>query len=379
MKRERQGTRDRAVRRSLIHRNPLKRRRGPRQSRSIPLHVSIENRRLKGLNVNISSRFKHATITLPTLMNFSDKYEETINYINLIREFTSNQHLPNSYKLRTVLLNRLENISTSAALVLTAELSRWDDSCKSKLTPQIENWNHDILIKFHQLGFFDLFHGSPDFLKLENSSTTNTNIVPYIKGRCGDHKKTQKLKEHLIEIIGKSIPKWTFLSSGISEAITNVSHHAYPESDKYQEKDKFWYLTGSFNHKTKELKIVFYDQGVTIPKSLPASKIWEQVLSALSKLPFVDRKKDEMMLKAAVELKRTSTNDTDRGKGLLDLLEFVKQRQSGYISIISAKGLYKYSRENGQEYVKTERFKEPLLGTLIIWKATLDMNQELTE
>ncbi|MGC6744878.1 hypothetical protein ACP0HM_10080 [Escherichia coli] len=52
------------------------------------------------------------------------------------------------------------------------------------------------------------------------------------------------------------------------------------------------------------------------------------------------------MLKAAVEIKRSSTGEEDRGKGLQDLLEFIKQRGEGYLSIMSGKGLYKYSQHD---------------------------------
>lgn len=38
---------------------------------------------------------------------------------------------------------------------------------------------------------------------------------------------------------------------------------------------------------------------------------------------------------------RTRTGDSDRGKGLLDLMEFIRQRGEGYLSIISLKGLFK--------------------------------------
>lgn len=161
------------------------------------------------------------------------------------------------------------------------------------------------------------------------------------------------------------------MHSGLTEAITNVSHHAYPDSEGYSTEDKNWYLTGSYNNETKELKIVFYDQGIGIPKSLPASEVWEKVLSVLSRLPVVERKRDEVLLKAAVELERTSTKESDRGKGLQDLLEFIRQRKNGYLSILSLKGLFKYSMSDGKEEIKTEHFDKPVSGTLIIWSAEL--------
>ncbi len=46
-----------------------------------------------------------------------------------------------------------------------------------------------------------------------------------------------------------------------------------------------------------------------------------RVTFGLSLLPMADNRKDEAMLKAAVELDRTSTAESDRGKGLQDLQE----------------------------------------------------------
>jgi hypothetical protein len=331
----------------------------------------INQRISRGLNTSIDKKLR-VTLILPDTMNFSSHYNSTINYINTIREFTTHHSSKYCYKLYRVIFSPLKKISTSAALVLTAELSRWDDNSRNLLKPEIDDWDTDILRRFKQLGFFNLFNGSPKHLTTLENDTSKVNLVQYIKGRCGDSEKTRLLKSGLRDIIGESIDKWTFLSGGVSEAITNVTHHAYPASKGYQEEDKYWYLTGAHNTDTRELKIVFYDQGVTIPGSLPASEVWERLLSALSKIPLVDRHKDETMLKAAVELERTSTGEGDRGKGLPDLLQFIKQRKNGYLSIISSKGLYKYSFNNNKEHIKTERFNEPTRGTLIIWKVTLD-------
>jgi hypothetical protein len=79
----------------------------------------------------------------------------------------------------------------------------------------------------------------------------------------------------------------------------------------------------------------------------------------------------EVMLRAAVELKRTRTLESDRGNGLQDLLEFIRQRNDGYLSILSQKGLYKFSLDGGVESVKSQGLRWPICGTLIIWKVTL--------
>ncbi|HLF96298.1 MAG TPA: hypothetical protein VI457_04065 [Methylococcaceae bacterium] len=331
----------------------------------------IDTQKEKGLNALANGN--RVTIVLPEQLNFSKDYDTTALHLNAIRKLTQYKYLsPRAYRLESVNFDYITSISTSAALVLTAEISKWDDSVRNRLTPNIEKWNPDILVNFNELGFFDLFKNKPVNLdRFDGAARHNRKIVKYIKGRCGDDQKTRVLKENITQIVGNKIKKWTFLHSGSSEAIVNVSHHAYPKENGYSEIDKNWYLTASYNTIKRELKVVFYDQGIGIPKSLPASDLWEKALEFLSIFPIAERKKDEVLLKAAVELDRTRTEESDRGKGLPDLLEFIRQRCDGYLSILSLKGLFKLEIKGGVETVRSEHFEHPVNGTLIIWSVTV--------
>lgn len=313
---------------------------------------------------------KALTLHLPATMNFSDYYETTTTYMIAIRKLTEQRRKSkNQYYLKHVNFDGLRKISSSAALVLTAELSKWDDTIRSNLTPLIKNWDPDILQQLRDLGFFNLFRKSPTFPEIKSEG--HINLVKYIKGSCGDSDKPRQLKEEIQSIVGDRIDKWTFLHGGLTEAITNVSHHAYPNHEFLRKADKSWYLAGSYNSKTQELKISFYDQGIGIPKSLPTSEIWERVLSFLSRFNIGKGRLDAEMLRAAMEIDRTSTGESDRGKGLQDLLEFIRQRGEGYLSVLSRRGLYRFSLKDGEKQIKIHSFKMPLKGTLIIWSVSL--------
>jgi hypothetical protein len=328
----------------------------------------IVSKQDKGLNATID-RKGGVEIFLPEKMNFSTEYYVTALHLQAIRKLSVLGKGSVHCRLSKVNFENLKSISTSAALVLTAELSRWDDHIRNRLVPLIDNWDKGILNRFFDLGFFELFQNNP--LKDKSSEASAAlHIVRYIKGNR-TNTQHRKLKEEIIRVVGSPVDKWTFLHSGIDEAITNVTHHAYPASCEILPRDQNWYLTGSFNESKRELKIVFFDQGVGIPKSLPSSSVWERVLGALSVVPVADQKRDEVLLKAAMEISRTSTGAHDRGKGLPDMLEFIKQRKNGYLSVFSSRGLYKFSIKNGKESVKTERFSIPVCGTLIIWQTNL--------
>jgi hypothetical protein len=333
-------------------------------------NAAIEKRIYQGLNIELKNQNK-LTIHLPSKMNFSTDYENTASYLSTIRKLCQkNKQFHGAYKLTYVNFDNLKSISTSAALVLTAELSRWEYSIRKNLKPRTENWDPEILRKFTQLGFFKIF-GCNDKTNIDRHTSTEINLIEYIKGIKGEKDKARELGERLRLILDVEISKWAFLHSGLTEAIINVGHHAYP-STKLTKEEKVWFMGGAFNRSTKELKVTFYDQGIGIPRSLPASELWERVLGFLDKLPIFERKRDEIMLKAAMEIDRSRTGEADRGKGLQDLLEFVKQRSNGYLSILSAKGLYKFTMKDGAPNIKTVNFSEPILGTLIIWRVILE-------
>lgn len=333
------------------------------------LNKWFDQKRAEGLHFEIGKK-RALTILLPEKMNFSDQYEKTVVILTAIRKLiTRSSDNKKQYRLKQVNFDNLLKISSSAALALTAELSKWDDLIRSNLTPQVQNWNPNILKQFVDLGFFDLFKRSPKIAQSNHHSSPI--FVKYIKGTCGDSSKARQLKEELQTVIGDKISKWTFLHSGLTEAVTNVSHHAYPNHKRLKKTDKNWYLTGAYDKDKQELKISFYDQGIGIPKSLPTSEVWEKVLGFLSKLGLAQRALDATLLKAAMEIDRTSTGESDRGKGLQDLLEFINQRGEGYLSVVSQRGLYRFSLKNDKRQSKTHSFKNPLLGTLIIWNVSL--------
>ena len=368
--------RDRDVLRAYLHRtgrdimvagctsiNPI--------SKASKINRWINNQIKDGLNCEIKKN-RDLYLTLPAVMNFSSNYNRTMQAIQTIRHLTGRRIFNNQcYRLCFVDFSKIKYISASAALVLPAELSKWDDSVRQRIRPKVKTWDKNILSQFDELGFFDLFRNKDSFELEKEKEPSNIRFVKYMKGHLHDDEKTQHLKKEIKRIVGEDLGKWTFLYSGLSEAITNVVHHAYPDNKGYSEEDKKWYLTASYDIDSRVIKVVFYDQGITIPGSLPESKLHEKILSYLSKHPLAERKRDEQLLKAAVEIKRSSTGEEDRGKGLQDLLEFIKQRGEGYLSIMSGKGLYKYSQHNNKTEVKSVSFTLPVCGTLIVWSTEL--------
>ncbi|MEZ8781892.1 hypothetical protein [Vibrio cyclitrophicus] len=340
----------------------------------------IDSQCKKGLSLLHQDNRKNAVIIyLPEVMDFENNYDITMIHINAISVLVSlinrngGRILPRgAYNLASVNFDRLKSISTEAALALTAEISNWEDSVRNKLRPIIKKWDEAVYSQLHDLGFFDLFANKPDKKPKVNSKASDKKLVRYQKGICNPKGTTKTLKENIHNIVGSQIDTWSFLHFGLDEAITNVMHHAYPEDCEVRPKEKSWYLTASYSKTTKELKVAFFDQGVGIPNTLKTSKIKEKVDYYLSKFFSQDKRRlDETMLQAAIEVGRSSTEEPDRGNGLPDLLEFIRQTQSGELNIYSALGHYKFAIQDGQEIKDTSRLSLAMPGTLIVWRVTL--------
>ncbi len=163
------------------------------------------------------------------------------------------------------------------------------------------------------------------------------------------------------------------LYRGISEAMTNVSHHAYPDTSSKDSKD--WFM---FYREDKNTAFVgFCDLGVGIPETLPLTtkksgehNTFLKILIAL--FPKKQRFNDADYIRAAIELKRSRTGQNNRGKGLVDMINVIKNN-TGSLHILSNKGLYVYQcyNEQKQEYTKYYRHHS-IGGTLILWSIPIN-------
>lgn len=253
-------------------------------------------------------------------------------------------------------------MSTSASLVLAAELDIWNRKVNHKLRARADNWNAKIKHQLCELGFFDLMGiKKPETFQLTDGSKE---LVKYYVGGSDDARLARELRVKIEKMAGKQIRKHE-LFQGLSEAITNVSNHAYLTGSLY----KLWWMTASFNKYDKRLKVVFYDRGITIPKRLPRSTLWERARHYIG-LNGLLASDDADMIKAAMEMGRSATGEAHRGKGLQDLLEFIKSYEGGFLSIFSGNGSYTYMHGEKKK-AETRRLKYRMPGTLIIWSVDL--------
>lgn len=150
----------------------------------------------------------------------------------------------------------------------------------------------------------------------------------------------------------------------MSEAVTNTKKHAYPSrSDKSE--NRWWMFSQAMDNK---LTVAICDLGIGIPDSLLMKKEMSDYIRDLRGL-FRTEQMHKRLLKVAVSSNRSSTGLPYRGKGLPQMLAFIKAGDTGGFRVQSGYGLYAYSAEDKKTLDRIRKCK--IRGTLVQWTLPL--------
>jgi len=157
---------------------------------------------------------------------------------------------------------------------------------------------------------------------------------------------------------------------GLGEAIQNVEDHAYPAGafGSYPMARKWW-MTGAVEPSKKRFTIAIYDQGVTIPVSLPRWSHFDDFKSAFARAVGLEynasgSQHDGQTIAQAVQLGRSSTGKSWHGKDLPVIRDIIENCKDGTVRIVSRNGEYSYS--SGKPPLQVSH-KLPIAGTLVEW------------
>lgn len=299
---------------------------------------------------------RKVTIQLPEKLDFEENYEVVVSHFQTLRSANKQS------RLKSLGFDKIRYISPSAALVLASEVDRWNQRTGGRLKPLLDSWHEDVKRLLCQMGYFELLHLPAPMAPAASASTT---FLPFKRGDLGDRNAGLLAKQLRIEIeavLGFAI-KRHFLFEGLSEAITNVGQHAYPDASCVAAKQ--WWVSASHDKKDRTLCVMFYDQGVGIPITLPSSQFFERFKT------FFNSWVDSQKIEAAMQIGRSSSKAAERGKGLQNLIEFAKWYDEGQLSIYSLRGMFRLTskRDGASHIVKTERrdHENSIGGTLIEW------------
>ena len=272
----------------------------------------------------------------------------------------------------------IEKITPGAALVLAAEFSR--PLHLSGAPGQVINahkWRPEVLETLWDIGFFDIV-GLPQNLAKPDMHAPIV-VVPMKTGHMADGAAVTDLINSLRALypgtVGEvSEANMTRLYGAMIEGIVNVVRHAYPEGASYPYRPtRHWFMTGAVDRSRGWTTAVIYDQGITIPLTLPNWQNYRgyarRIAARLGLVPHPnDPKSDGYAIAAAVEESVSSTGEAHRGQGLAQMRDFVNQCRDGYLRLMSRQGEVVFRNGRPPE-IKTHDVS--IGGTLIEWGALL--------
>jgi len=240
----------------------------------------------------------------------------------------------------------------------------------------LHEWNPSIISKLNEIGFFQLLNidDIPNLTKSDN----NLKTLKFFTGVDGGG--LEQAENQLLELAAhvdedSEIPK-TFLyalNSAFSEAMINVSKHAYDKTHQYQypHQGKFFF-TGAAKKDTREMTFAVYDHGATIPVTYPKTNMQDRVkdyVQSISNLfSKVTNAKDGAYISSAIRFGNTQTNQEGRGRGLPQIREAIDLCNSGSFTVVSRSGMYTYSHGGNESF---SAFEGTIGGTLISWRVVL--------
>lgn len=305
----------------------------------------------------------------PSVFDIYDNFEETLAFLLDIRSLEV--LIPPGKRLgRPILANfaKIQHLDAASGLLIAAEIDRWRRTSNARPVPHDHQWEESVRDFFHDAGLFELLGIDPKTARSNKPVGVKTQSIRFQTGTFHEGETAERFREDLEQIIGKPLGPRVRVYDAISEAMTNVARHAYPRDTPLWPTPlrNRWWLGGSWLSEERIATVQLYDQGVGIPRTLPRSKHWSEVLPILGR---IDRERtDAGMIEAAMDYGRTSTGRIERGKGLAQMAEWIRTAGNGSLRILSGRGALTYLP--GSRPVR-QNLPGDFQGTLIEWKVHL--------
>ena len=270
----------------------------------------------------------------------------------------------------------IRTISPAAALVLAAEYDRAQrrNRLGRRGVVNADAWDPGVARTLIDVGFLKHLHAQlPDYQRL-HPSAPEKRMLPMLTGDQNEPEEASRLSQNLESLMNSVID--SALSQaiyiGLIEAMDNCASHAYPEKHefRYPTEQHRWWMSGSVAN-GRELEVIFFDQGATIPGTLPNSgkaEVARHWLKRTLNLIGIEAADDGQRIQAAMEVGRSTVEDQGRGYGLIQMRRLVDLAASGSLRILSRRGRYIYSRDSGETVDTLDR---SIGGTLVHWRFRL--------
>lgn len=223
-------------------------------------------------------------------------------------------------------------------------------------------------------------------ISARNSQPTHDSVINwrYCCGTAADGAKIAEVLQSYRESTCAEIPDGLY--DALTEALTNVRHHAYSVDSNIPDNLKQWWLFARYveprNGAAGNLYIAVYDVGVGIQTTMRRRLEAGEILLATTDELFgwtqwrtPHRRLEKHLLLRAIEHSRTSTGKDFRGKGLPEMRDFVLKTKTGRLYIISGAAQYVCSPASTPSMCKAN--DERTDGTLILWSIPLQYKESI--
>jgi hypothetical protein len=273
----------------------------------------------------------------------------------------------------------LERISPTAALVLAATFDRRKFITKARPHTIDENlWRPEVTSVLRSVGFHELLEMEPQVAGDEEDASLR--ILKFVSGEKAEGERLGRLQERLVALLPRDEQERLLYAEpygGMLEAALNSNMWAYPPNHAWD----FpvlprWWITGAIDTRNRTVTVAVYDQGVSIPASLPHWEHWGKVdrmvrrlvaRSGLSAAPG-DPTYDGEAIRLAMTVASSKTKLPQHGKGLHTMLEVVQRARSGRLRIMSRKGDCIWEKDKKPVL---RNYQNSIGGTLIEWRIEL--------
>ena len=308
---------------------------------------------------NVASTPVRLTIDAPEFFSFESNHLEVLEFLANLRYEASRSA---GVRQLVIDLAPIRHLELAASLALVAEFDRWQRYRETKLTPlTLANWHPSVVNRLVMLGFFRLLKTNvPEHLITKPADFW----IPFTSGVLTVGLAAKRLRERLEYHLGVSTGLNLQIYASLVESMKNAYQHAYPDGDTpaglLRTVGRRWWMTGKVDPDENTIDLVFLDQGITVPCSLPNSWLWAELDPATRNAATSDGAR---IVQAMRYGRSRLAGQTHRGKGFHDIRFPVLLDPRNTLRIFSRAGMYEEVGGLGLASNNTEAFG----GTLIAW------------
>lgn len=311
---------------------------------------------------------KYICFDAPRRFDIFENYERTLAFILDVRTLFMRRKRKRGRKPYYANFSTIEELDPASGLILAAEIDRWRRTTSRKPVSFDHLWQKDVRNFFVQAGLFELLHIDPATAQVSDGEELGLETIQYRSDVFTSGEVADSFREELESKIGGGIGPRIDVYNALSEAMSNVVWHAYQRAMGAWPSQVMnrWWLGGTWSKTENLVTVQMYDHGVGIPRTLPKSEHWSEVLPLIGRLDL--ERSDAGMIEAAMQYGRTRTGRAGRGKGLAQMADWIDRAGNGSLRILSGRGSLTFLP--GRQPIK-ERLATEFCGTLIEWKVSL--------